>query len=64
MIFVINHVFKNNSSGCVIRREKLSLMREIDLKSPQSSDSLLRCIIHESWQVYKLKKMTKEFTAI
>ena len=35
LIFVINHVIKNNSSGFV-RREKLSLMREIDVSSPQA----------------------------
>ena len=59
LVFVINHVFKNNSSEFVSRREKLSLMLEIDLWSPQAWDSRIM-----RWQVYKLKKMTKEFMAI
>ena len=43
-----HHVLRTICPDLWVRREKLSLMREIDLFSPQEWDS---CIIRERWQV-------------
>ena len=54
LIFVINHVLKNSSSGFVSQAWEIVLdawVREIDVLSLQAWDSR---IMRESWQVYML----------
>ena len=54
LIFVINHVLKNSSSGLVSQAWEIVLdawVREIDVLSLQAWDSR---IMRESWQVYML----------